>query len=136
MKIFNTLFLILVSSSIFLSGCLENESIDDTAKFDVNVEESELLKLRAGFAENSITLNWDKVDGAVDYRVSRELDGANPVVELTGGLTSFSFSTSAGQSYDIVVAALDAQKKIIQTSKTINVTTANSNASLKSDVGL
>lgn len=132
---------------IFLNACFDNESANKQSfdegpeSLDVNVEVDNEgvpsdLKLRAAPQINSVNLDWDPVSNALDYRVSRQIEGGDAIVTLTGGSTSFSFDAQEGSTYTVSVAATDATGQVISMSKLITVKTSTSDALKMSDEGL
>lgn len=142
MKMLAKLFLsfALVGSLLFINAC-EDTQVQSTdegpSALDVNVD-TETLLLKAAPQQTQVDLDWDAVSGAVDYEVTRQLqeDDSEEIIAYTEGATEFSFSTSAGQTYLVRVAALNQNDVIIKLSKVLTVSTGSANAIQKSDEGL
>jgi hypothetical protein len=144
--------IVILLGVLFMSACEENDNISidkgptaleaaqeaEATQEAAQVELPNTIKLRAAPGLNIVALEWDAETDAVDYKVSRELQGSNNgVIEaFTGGARSFSFSTSGKETYSVWVMAIDSQGVAMSLSKVVNVITADPNAIVISDQGL
>lgn len=147
MKRMNTILLIkvflrtsLAIGIIFISACFDTDtqSIDQgpsALDVDVNVEAGTLM-LRASPKISSVELDWDEVEGAVDYQVSYKLNNESETLTLTDGASHFTFSAIEASTYYVSVAALNGNLQTLSKSKVIKIVTGSSAALNKSDVGL
>lgn len=137
----------LIFGVLSLNACLEsdrdNASMDAGPTPSVQIPETEPgelpknMTLRAAPTLNSVELEWNAVEGAVDYQVSRELqDSSNGAIEiLTGGARNFSFSTSGKETYKVWITAINDQGAFLGLSKIVKVISADPDAVLLSDQG-
>ncbi len=109
-------FLFVCLSSLSLMGCVDSlNNVDETetesaetATENKRVEEALLAPnhLSVQIETNLVTVSWNSVESATDYKVYYNRAGSETVSENTNGKTHYAFTTNSVETYRVWVTSV------------------------------
>lgn len=96
----------------------KTDNTDKTASDKSTTEKAAKSKLKATAAKKSVTLKWDKLDGATKYKVYMYKDGKFKAVKTVKGTSAKITGLKSGKTYKFKVRAYSGGKWVNFTEKT------------------